>query len=91
MTWKTILKDEEEEEMDMFEQERLNRRRLTEKQIDAALTAVGVKGGMNNFSDPDRAVDELIERLQDHLKDVPPPDMSEYDGPDEPPLPPRFG
>ncbi len=79
MRWENILK---EEEMDIFEQERLSRRRLTEKQIDAALTAVGVKGGMNNFSDPDRAVDELIERLQDHLKDVPPPDMSEVGSPD---------
>ena len=30
-----------------------------------------------------KAVDELIQRLEDHLKDVPPPDMSGYDGPDD--------
>ena len=80
MTWESILK---EEEMDMFEEERLSRRRLTEKQIDAALRAVGVKAGMDAYSDPDRAVDDLIARLEDHVRDVPPPDMSGYDGPDD--------
>jgi len=79
MAWETILK---EKEMDIFEQERLSRRRLTDKQIDAALRAVGVKAGIDRFSDSERAVGELIERLEDHLKDVPPPDMSEVGSPD---------
>lgn len=80
MTWESILK---EKEMDMFEQESLSRRRLSNEQIDAALRAVGVKAGIDGFSDSERAVDELIQRLEDHLKDVPPPDMSGYDGPDD--------
>ena len=65
------------------EQERLNRRRLSDEQISEALRAVGVKAGMDAYSDPERAVNDLIARLEDHVRNVPPPDMSGYDGPDD--------
>tara|TARA_R100000697_G_scaffold87327_1_gene99233 strand:- start:129 stop:380 length:252 start_codon:yes stop_codon:yes gene_type:complete len=82
MRWEGLLK-KDLDEMGMFEQESLSRRRLSNEQIDAALRAVGVKAGIDRFSDSEKAVDELIQRLEDHLKDVPPPDMSGYDGPDD--------